>query len=122
MHERSDPLFTFLQSQDFSRLHYPKAVCGTVGQNCVRFEKAVVHLPRTNVLEVLQILIQPHLETLPLQCCPEGVDNSHTIRSAGLISEKFVRIPLINYTQKVTDKNEKSTSYKHKPYRKHFRL
>lgn len=85
------------------------------------FEKAVVHLPRTNVLEVLRILIQPHLENSPLLCCPEGVDNSHTIRSAGLISEKFVRILLINYTQKITDKNDKSIIYAHKPSRKHFR-
>lgn len=86
------------------------------------FEKAVVHLPRTNVLQVLRILIQPHLENSPLLRCPEGIDNSHAIRSASLIAEKFLRILLINYTQKITEKNEKSITYAHKPSRKHFRL
>lgn len=123
-HERSDPLYTLLQSQDSSGLHYPKEEFVALLDKVVCFfEKAVVHLPRTNVLEVLRILIQPHLENSPLLCCPEGVDNSHAIRCAGLISEKFVRILLINYAQKVTDKNVlRPTIYVHKPSRKHFRL
>lgn len=81
-----------------------------------------MHLLRTNVLEELRILIQPHLENSTLLRCPEGVNNSHAIWSAGLISEKLVRKLPINSTKKTTDKNEKSITYVHKLSRKDFRL
>lgn len=86
------------------------------------FLKAVKHLPRTNVHEVLQLLIAPYLEDAPILSCPEGIDNSHSKRLAGLICNKFLRILLINHAKTVTDRNEKSAGYVHKPSRKHFRL
>lgn len=89
---------------------------------CAFFEKAVKHLPRVNVLEVLQILIQSRLENSLLLRCPKGVNNSHAIRPAGLTSEKFVGILLINYTKKITNRNKTSITYAHKPSKKHFRL
>lgn len=121
--ERTGPLYTLLQGQDSSGLHYPKPEFVALLDKVVYFfEKVVLHLPRTNVLEILQILIQPQLENSPLLSCSEGTDNSHAMRSASLISEKFLRILLVNYTKKVTDRNEKPANYVHKPSRKLFRL
>lgn len=120
---KTDPLFTLLQGQDRSGLHYAKPEFLALLDKVVTFfENVVSHLPRTNVLQVLRMLIQPHLENSPLLSCPEGVDNSHAKRSAILISEKFLRILLINYSRKLTDNHGTSPAYVHKPSRKHFRL
>lgn len=86
------------------------------------FEKAVKYLYRKKILETLQFTVQSYLEDSPLLDCPEGVDKSHARVSAHIISEKFLRILLVNYTKKLTDQNDKPSGYIHKPTRKHFRL
>ncbi|KAH9367819.1 hypothetical protein HPB48_008074 [Haemaphysalis longicornis] len=119
----SSPLYNLLRTQERGELHYPKPEFLSLLETIATFfEKAVKHLPRTKIPEALQLIVQPHLEDSPLLDCPEGVDKSHAKRSARLISEKFLRILLINYTRKLTDQNDKPSGFIHKPTRKHFRL
>lgn len=119
----SSPLYNLLRAQETGELHYPKPEFLALLETIVTFfEKAVKHLPRTKILEALQLIIEPHLEDSPLLDCPEGVDKSHAKRSAHVISEKFLRILLVNYTKKLTDQNDKPSGFIHKPTRKHFRL
>ncbi|KAH9361205.1 hypothetical protein HPB48_001563 [Haemaphysalis longicornis] len=109
-------------SQDRSGLAYPRPEFLALLNGIVTFfEKIAKHLPRTHVLEVLQLLVEPHLD-VPLQNCPDSVDNSHGRRSASMIADKFFRILLVNHSTRVTDDNEKRMNYTHKPSRKHFRL
>ncbi|KAG0423688.1 hypothetical protein HPB47_000533 [Ixodes persulcatus] len=119
----SSPLYKLLSAQENCELHYPKpeflALLETIS---TFFEKAVKTLPRSKILEALQLIVEPHLEDSPLLSCPEGVDRSHAKRLAHLISEKFLRILLVNYTKKLTDQNDKPSGFTHKPTRKHFRL
>lgn len=120
---KDGPLYALLRGQDRSGLVYPRPEFLALLDGIVSFfEVTATHLPRTNVLEVLQLLVQPYLEDTPVLSCPESVDNSHERRSASLIADKFLRILLINHSTRVTDENEKSSSYVHKPSRKHFRL
>lgn len=121
--DKDQPLYALLRGQDRSGLAYPRPEFLALLNGIVTFfEKIAKHLPRTHVLEVLQLLVGPHLEDVPLLNCPESVDNSHGRRSASLIADKFFRILLVNHSTRVTDDNEKHMNYTHKPSRKHFRL
>lgn len=121
--DKDQPLYALLRGQDRSGLAYPRPEFLALLNGIVTFfEKIAKHLPRTHVLEVLQLLVEPHLEDVPLLNCPESVANSHGRRSASLIADKFFRILLVNHSTRVTDDNEKHMNYTHKPSRKHFRL
>lgn len=90
---KDGPLYALLRGQDRSGLVYPKPEFLALLDGIVSFfEVIATHLPRTNVLEVLQLLVQPYLEDTPVLNCPESVDNSHGRRSASLIADKFLRI------------------------------
>ncbi|KAH7951161.1 hypothetical protein HPB52_005884 [Rhipicephalus sanguineus] len=91
-------------SQEAYDLHYPKPELLSMLDTIVTFfEKVVKYLPRTKILEALQLTVEPYLEDSPLLDCPEGVDKSHardlnnracpvlqrvatTIRTIGIIS------------------------------------
>ncbi|KAH7957287.1 hypothetical protein HPB52_017111 [Rhipicephalus sanguineus] len=65
-------------SQEAYDLHYPKPELLSMLDTIVTFfEKAVKYLPRTKILETLQLTVEPYLEDSPLLDCPEGVDKSH---------------------------------------------
>ncbi|KAH6921047.1 hypothetical protein HPB50_027963 [Hyalomma asiaticum] len=120
---KDDPLHTLLEGQDRSRLCYPRPEFLALLNNLIHlFERVATHLPRTNTLEVLQLLVERGLERMPVLNCPECVNNSRAKRSAALIAEKLMRILLINRTKKVTDSQEKPSSYAQKPSRKLIRL
>ncbi|KAL1476480.1 hypothetical protein MTO96_036463 [Rhipicephalus appendiculatus] len=120
---REHPLYKLLRAQDRSELQYPRPeFLALLDKIVVFFDKASEHLPRRNVLEVLETAVQPYLQRAPILSCPEGVDDSHSRRSADLIAEKFLRILLVNHTNELTDANDKPSIYAHKPTRKHFRL
>lgn len=120
---RQHQLYKLLRAQDRSELHYPRPeFLALLDKIVVFFDKASEHLPRRNVLEVLETAVQPYLQRAPILSCPEGVDDSHSRRSADLIAEKFLRILLVNHTNQLTDANDKPSTYAHKPTRKHFRL
>lgn len=115
--------YHLLRQQEAYDLHYPKPELLSMLDTIVTFfEKAVKYLPRTKILETLQLTVEPYLEDSPLLDCPEGVDKSHARVLAHIISEKFLRILLINYTKKLTDQNDRPSGFIHKPSRKHIRL
>ncbi|CAN8017027.1 unnamed protein product [Ixodes persulcatus] len=118
--DKDQPLYALLRGQDRSGLAYPRPEFLALLNGIVTFfEKIAKDLPRTHVLE---LLVEPHLEDVPLLNCPESVANSHGRWSASLIANKFFRILLVNHSTRVTDDNEKHMNYTHKPSRKHFRL
>ncbi|KAH7952556.1 hypothetical protein HPB52_024010 [Rhipicephalus sanguineus] len=68
----------FRLGQEAYDLHYPKPELLSMLDTIVTFfEKAVKHIPRTKILETLQLTVEPYLEDSPLLDCPEGVDKSH---------------------------------------------
>lgn len=120
---KDNPLYALLQGQDRSGLCYPRPEFLALLNNLINlFERVATHLPRTNTLQVLQLLVECRLERAPILSCPECVDDSHAKRSAALIAEKFMKILLINHTKKITDSQDKPPNYAHKPSRKLIRL
>ncbi|KAG0431933.1 hypothetical protein HPB47_021325 [Ixodes persulcatus] len=76
--DKDQPLYALLRGQERSGLAYPRPEFLALLNGIVTFfEKIAKHLPRTHVLEVLQLLVEPHLEDVPLLNCPESVANSH---------------------------------------------
>ncbi|KAH7942975.1 hypothetical protein HPB52_003045 [Rhipicephalus sanguineus] len=74
----SSPLYHHLREQEAYDLHYSKPELLSMLDTIVTFfEKAVKYLPRTKILETLQLTVEPYLEDSPLLDCPEGVDKSH---------------------------------------------
>lgn len=58
--DKDGPLYVLLRGQDRSGLVYPRPEFLTLLDGIVSFSEVIaVHLPRTNVLEVLQLLVQP---------------------------------------------------------------
>ncbi|KAH7982528.1 hypothetical protein HPB52_005471 [Rhipicephalus sanguineus] len=77
-YKTSNPLYPLLRQQEAYNLHYPKSELLSMLDTIVTFfEKAVKYLPRTKILETLQLTVEPYLEDSPLLDCPEGVDKSH---------------------------------------------
>ncbi|KAH7940355.1 hypothetical protein HPB52_023542 [Rhipicephalus sanguineus] len=70
----SSPLYHLLRQQEAYDLHYPKPELLSMLDTIVTFfEKAVKYLPRTKILETLQLTVEPYLEDSPLLDCPEAI-------------------------------------------------
>ncbi|KAH7957706.1 hypothetical protein HPB52_021916 [Rhipicephalus sanguineus] len=68
----SSPLYHLLRQQEAYDLHYPKPELLSMLDTIVMFfEKAVKYIPRTKILETLQLTVEPYLEDSPLLDCPE---------------------------------------------------
>ncbi|KAH7951669.1 hypothetical protein HPB52_011156 [Rhipicephalus sanguineus] len=87
-------------SQEAYDLHYPKPELLSMLATIVTFfEKAIKYLPRTKILETLQLTVEPYHEDSPLLDCPEGVDKSH--------ARKPRKVAIVLSVKKLYTKNAK---------------